>query len=79
MTRNQRTMNQAEKWRETMRKKHGVDDEGLSQIMRERQKKSMQHPNRQKGVHRGGFFYASKEQRKEYGRQGAHKRWGNRV
>lgn len=57
------------KWRESMKSKYNVDDTGLSELMREWQKKS-----RRKGM-KGGFSYKSKEELSELGKQGARKRW----
>lgn len=66
-----------EGWRKNMRDKYNVDDEGLSEIMRQRQQKSMLNPNRQKGRHKGGFNYMTPEERSEMGRKAARARWKN--
>lgn len=67
-------MTQRDEWMKSMQDKYQTDEAGVSEIMRERQKKSMLNPNRQKGKHRGGF--SDVEVAKRASQKGLKSRWG---
>lgn len=58
-----------ESWMEGMKKRYNTDEEGVREIMRERQRKS-----RENYTGSGGFKKLSKERRQEISRMGVEKR-----
>lgn len=52
-----------------MMEKYGTDEAGVRQIMRERQQKSMQNPNKQKGG-KAGWFNGNPELARAIGDKG---------
>ncbi len=62
-------MNRSEKWHKSMLEKFG-SEEAIKAEMKRRQEKSMLNPNRQKGVHKGGFSRMDKDTLKEVSKKG---------
>lgn len=61
-------------WFAEMRAKFDTDDEGVREIMRQRQKQSMNSPKRKEKPHRGGF--SNPERARAAGAKGRQSRYG---
>lgn len=57
-------------WFKVMAEKYSTDEEGVREIMRSRQKKSMQSPKRKQPGHHGGFQSMDKARLKEISQKG---------
>jgi hypothetical protein len=68
------TKRQSTRWLLSMMEKYNVSEEGVREIMRQRQQQSMEARRRKDIPHRGGF--SDKELAKAAGKRGAAARWG---
>lgn len=65
---------QKKKWLESMMERFNTSEEGVREIMRERQRKSIEARRLKGAPHRGGF--SNKDLAKQAGRKGLDSRWG---